>query len=164
MRLHPGASLTRPSRRRTGTAAGARLPRHGHRSALAPAPAVGPERAANSLGNATCPPPPATAVGLSLPPCHRPGNYFQKNLGKVLHNWLPRPRGEDTRGCEAARCVVKLSKSPSEHQGAFPAKYSAPHTMLSNCFLNDLSLSAWLNLPASPFHAQDSLREKGLPT
>lgn len=92
------------------------------------------------------------------------GSVFKIYLGKVLPNSPPKPRGEDTRGCKAVRSVVKLSKSPSQHQGAFPTKYSAPHTVLSNCFLNDLSLSAWLNLPARPFHTEHSLREKGLPT
>lgn len=172
-RLPPAAPRAAPSRRQPGrdprAAERARQRQNGFygeaaAAARVPSWASGPERAANSLPNAGCPPPPATAGGLSLPPCHRLGNYFQKYLGKVLHDSLPRPRVEDTGVCKAVRYVVKLSKSPSKHQGAFSAKYSAPHTMLSNCFLNDLSLSAWLNLPARPLHTEDSLREKGLPT
>lgn len=163
------SSILVPARRDPRAAGQARQQENGSHgraaaAALVQSRALGPQRAANSLQNPTSSPLPITAGGLSLPPCHRLGNYFQKYLGKVLHNSLPRPRGEDTRLCEAVRYVVKLSKSPSEHQGAFPAKYSAPHMMLSNCFLNDLSLSAWLNLPARPFHTEDSLREKGLPT
>lgn len=35
---------------------------------------------------------------------------------------------------------------------------------LSNCSLNDLKVSAWLNVPARPFRTEDSLCEKGLPS
>lgn len=82
------------------------------------------------------------------------GELFSKIfvMEKVLHNSLPSPGREAAKVCEAVREVVKLSKSPLEHQGAFPFKYSVPHMMLSNCFLNDLNVSAWLNLPARPFH------------
>lgn len=91
------------------------------------------------------------------------GELFSKILvtEKVLHNSLPSRGKKAAKVCETVRNVVKLSKSPLEHQGAFPFKYSVPHMMVSNCFLNDLGVSASLNLPARPFHIL--CMKKGLP-
>lgn len=172
-RLPPAAPRAAPSRRQPDETLAPQDGHGGGRAAVAAwlplPPWFRPQRRDPSVPRTAYEMPRAPLRPPPREDCHRPlvtgwGSILKKYLGKVLHNSLPRPRGEDTRGCAAARYVVKLSKSPSEHQGAFPAKYSAPHTMLSNCFLNDLSLSAWLNLPARPFHPEDSLHEKGLPT